>query len=74
MELADLARVNAWIRTPGHFDAVVDFAKVMEDPAHPTHLLPQYDSGDHLHPSPAGYQAMADAIDLRMLARLAAQR
>lgn len=74
MELADLARVNAWIRTPGHFDAVIDFAKVMEDPAHPTHLLPQYDSGDHLHPSSEGYQAMANAIDLKLLSRLAAER
>jgi lysophospholipase L1-like esterase len=71
LELADLDRVNAWIRQPGHFDAVIDFSKAMADPAHPTHLLPKYDSGDHLHPSPAGYQAMADAIDLKMLARLA---
>ena len=26
-----------------------------------------YDSGDHLHPSDAGYAAMAQAVDLRML-------
>ena len=61
---ADRQAVNAWIRTPGHFDAVVDFDKVVRDPARPDHLLPAYDSGDHLHPSPAGYHAMADAIPL----------
>ncbi len=30
-------------------------------------LAPAYDSGDHLHPSNAGYQAMADVIDLSPL-------
>jgi lysophospholipase L1-like esterase len=28
--------------------------------------LPAYDSGDHLHPSEAGYEAMANAIDLKL--------
>ena len=59
---ADRQAVNAWIRTPGHFDAAVDFDKIVGDPARPDHLLPAYDSGDHLHSSPAGYRAMADAI------------
>ncbi len=53
--------VNQWILTSGAFDAVVDFAKVTADPAHPTHMLAAYDSGDHLHPADAGYQAMAAA-------------
>lgn len=61
---ADRQKINDWIRTPGHFDAVVDFDKVVRDPAHPNQLLPAYDSGDHLHPSPAGYRAMAAAIPL----------
>ena len=56
--------VNRWIRTPGHFDAVIDFDKALRDPARPEQLLPAYDSGDHLHPSPAGYRAMAAAIPL----------
>ena len=43
--------INAWIRTPGRFDAVVDFDKAIADPTHPNHLNPAYDSGDHLHPS-----------------------
>lgn len=55
--------VNRWIRESGVFDAVVDFDAVLRDPAHPARLLPAYDSGDHLHPSDAGYQAMAQALD-----------
>lgn len=66
---ADRQAVNAWIRTPGNFDAVIDFDRATRDPAHPDRLLPAYDSGDHLHPSAAGYQAMADAVPLRLFAR-----
>jgi lysophospholipase L1-like esterase len=58
--------VNAWIRGAGHFDAVIDLEVAVRDPASPTRLLASYDSGDHLHPSAAGYQKMADAIDLAL--------
>lgn len=58
--------LNAWIRSSGAFDAVVDFERLMRDPARPDHLAPAYDSGDHLHPNDAGYKAMAAAIDLRV--------
>ena len=63
---ADRVAVNQWIRTPGHFDAVVDFDQVVRDPQQPNSLLPAYDSGDHLHPSPDGYRAMGDAIPLTL--------
>jgi lysophospholipase L1-like esterase len=63
---ADRQAINAWIRERGHFDAVVDFDRVVRDPRHPQRLLPAYDSGDHLHPSPAGYRAMAAAIPLSL--------
>ncbi|MGN5374539.1 SGNH/GDSL hydrolase family protein [Sphingomonas hankookensis] len=68
---AEAARqaINVWIRTPGHFDAVIDFDQVVRDPARPDRLLPAYDSGDHLHPSMAGYRAMADAVPLTLFAR-----
>lgn len=54
--------VNAWIRSASQFDAVADFDMQLRDPARPDRLLPAYDSGDHLHPSDRGYQAMADAM------------
>jgi lysophospholipase L1-like esterase len=54
-------KVNDWIRASGAFDAVVDFDAVLRDPAHPSRLLPAFDSGDHLHPGDAGYEAMAKA-------------
>jgi lysophospholipase L1-like esterase len=63
---ADRAAINEWIRTSGQFDAVVDFDKAIRDPVRPLHLLPEYDSGDDLHPSPKGYQAMAEAIPLEL--------
>jgi lysophospholipase L1-like esterase len=59
--------VNAWIRTGGAFDGVVDFDKVMQDPSNPVALNPGFDSGDHLHPNAAGMQAMANSIDLGLL-------
>jgi lysophospholipase L1-like esterase len=59
--------VNHWIRTSGAFDGVIDFAKVIADPRHPQMFNPKYDSGDHLHPNDAGYQAMGSAIKLKML-------
>jgi lysophospholipase L1-like esterase len=59
--------VNDFIRTSGVFDAVIDFDAAVRDPADPQQIRPEYDSGDHLHPSDAGYKAMADAINLRTL-------
>ena len=63
---ADRQAINAWIRQPGHFDAVIDFDRAVRDPRHPGRMLPAEDSGDHLHPSPAGYRAMAAAIALEL--------
>ena len=60
----DRQRVNAWIRTSDHFDAVIDFDRVAGDPEDPQRLNPAYDSGDHIHPSPAGYRALGEAIPL----------
>jgi lysophospholipase L1-like esterase len=63
-------KVNEWIRSGGAFDGVVDFDTATRDPAHPSRLLPRFDSGDHVHPNDAGNRAMADAIDLKYLAHL----
>lgn len=58
--------VNDWIRTSGAFDGVIDFDKATRDPAHPLTFAPAYDSGDHLHPRDAGYDVMANSIDLSL--------
>ncbi len=59
--------VNRWIRHGGGFDAVIDFDAAVADRADPMRLSPRYDSGDHLHPNDAGYQAMAAAVPLGIL-------
>ncbi len=57
---------NAFIRSSGKFDGVIDFDKATRDPANPPELLPANDSGDHLHPADAGYKVMGESIDLKL--------
>jgi len=64
--------VNSWIRSSDEFDGVIDFDLATRDPAHPTRFLPAYDSGDHLHPSDLGYQAMGNAVPLTLFRSLGA--
>ena len=66
---ADRQAVNEWIRAPGHFDAVIDFDAVVRDPRQPDRLRSDYDCGDHLHPSAAGYKAMGESIPLTLFKR-----
>ena len=58
--------VNAWIRTSGAFDAVVDLDAALHDPAQPTRLRAAADDGDGLHPSVAGHRMIAEAVDLAL--------
>jgi lysophospholipase L1-like esterase len=58
--------VNEWIRTGNAYDGVIDFDKATRDPGDPKKFLDKYDGCDYLHPSDAGYKAMADAIDLSL--------
>ncbi len=62
-------KVNAWIRTSGQFDAVVDFDKATRDAKEPDQLASDLDSGDHLHLNSEGYKRMAAAIDLKLFAK-----
>ncbi len=70
--LAQRQKVNDWIRTPGHFDAVIDLDAAVRDAADPDKLqegfatLPPNVGTDYLHLNPAGYRAMADAVDLNL--------
>jgi lysophospholipase L1-like esterase len=63
---AKRAALNEWIRTSKEYDGVIDFDAATRDPKQPTRFLSTYNSGDNLHPSDAGYQAMANAIDLSL--------
>ena len=59
-------KFNGWLRrqaAAGDYDGLVDFAKVLEDPEKPGYMLPAYDSGDHLHPGPAGGARMAEEAE-----------
>jgi len=58
--------LNQWIRSSHAFDAVLDFDKVVLDPANPERIRPALDSGDHLHPNDAGYEAMGNSIDISL--------
>ncbi|MGZ3710786.1 MAG: SGNH/GDSL hydrolase family protein [Bdellovibrionota bacterium] len=60
--------VNRWIREGGAYDGVVDFDLALRNPAQPLKLLEKFDSGDHIHPSDAGYKAMAEAVNLQFFA------
>jgi len=56
--------VNTWIRTNTLYDGLIDFDKTVRNPMTLTNLIASFNSGDGLHLTPAGYQAMADSIDL----------
>jgi lysophospholipase L1-like esterase len=58
--------LNQWIRTSGSYDGVIDFEAVVRDPAMPTRIKSEFDSGDHLHPNDAGYKAMGESVDLSL--------
>ena len=58
--------LNNWIKTGGAFDGVIDFATATADPANPLAFRADYNLRDKLHPNDAGYQAMANAIDLSL--------
>ncbi len=64
--------VNQWIRTSGAFDGVVDFDAATRDPKNPKKFMEAFHAGDWLHPGDAGYEAMANAIDLTIFAPKAA--
>lgn len=62
--------VNAWMRSAAPFDLLADIDLALRDAGAPQRLRAAYDSGDHLHPNDAGYQALAAAVPLAPLAAL----
>jgi lysophospholipase L1-like esterase len=61
--------INQWIRTKAPFDKVIDFDKVVRDPASVDLLYQPFNCGDNIHPSPAGYLAMGKSVDLGLFRR-----
>jgi lysophospholipase L1-like esterase len=62
--------VNNWFRTNTIYDGVIDFDAAVRDPVTLTNFqaafYPGVNANDWLHLNPAGYKAMADAIDLNL--------
>ena len=67
-KMAKRVEINRWIRTTDAFDAVIDFDRILADPARPARLDPRFDSGNHFTPNAAGYDAMAQ-VALPVLTR-----
>ncbi len=63
---ADREKINAWIRTSGAFDGVIDFDAAWRDPADPTRIRDNLQPGDHLHGNDGGYRVLGDAVDLAL--------
>lgn len=59
--------LNIWIRNSRAFDGVIDFASSVADKSDPLEIDPRFNDGDKLHPNDAGYQTMADMVDLNLL-------
>jgi lysophospholipase L1-like esterase len=77
---AERQAINAYIRSAGAFDGVVDFDLATRDPRTGglrAAFQPNSTTGgpgDRLHPNRAGYQAMGNAVDLGLFAPLFAHR
>ena len=58
---------NDFIRTTDLIDGCVDFDRALRDPDRIDWFLPEYDSGDHMHPSKLGYERMAMEVPEELL-------
>ena len=61
--------INDSIRKGGAYDGIIDFEAVVRDPGHPLQLLAKFRGADNLHLADAGYQSMANAVNLALLRR-----
>jgi lysophospholipase L1-like esterase len=57
--------VNEWIRTKAGFDGVIDFDRIIRDPADPDLMQPAFNCDD-IHPTPRGYYAMGSSVPLTL--------
>ena len=54
--------VNEWIRNENGSDGCIDFDKALCDAEDNAAFADGFDSGDHLHPSKAAYERMAETV------------
>lgn len=59
--------LNDWMRACPDADGCIDFDAALRDPERPEAFRPEFDSGDHLHPSAAGYRVMAETVPEALL-------
>jgi lysophospholipase L1-like esterase len=59
-------RLNNWMRSSGEFDGLIDFDLALRDPAKPTRMRSEFDSGNHREPSAKGHEAMAAAVNMQL--------
>jgi len=57
-------QVNDYIKKGAGFDAVIDFDAVVKNPNKPDEMIPAYNCGDNVHPSPIGYFLMGKSVEL----------
>lgn len=65
---AEREKVNRFIRTTALFDGVFDFDRAVRDPANPQALQDRFANVDNFHPNDAGYQRLAQEVDLSLVA------
>jgi lysophospholipase L1-like esterase len=60
--------VNTYVKS-GAYDGYIDLNAAVSDTSNPPKLPAAYDSGDGLHLTPAGYQKLADTVDLTLFTK-----
>ena len=61
--------VNEWIRTPGNFDACIDFDQAIRDPENPEKMMAEY-TNDWLHPNTEGYAFLGKSVDMDLFTEI----
>lgn len=58
--------LNAWIRSSGAFDAVLDLDAIVRDPLRPTRYRDGLHTANNFGPNEAGERQLVDAMDLKL--------
>ncbi len=66
--MQSVSEFNAWVKTYANAQgySVIDFYDLLNNPVNSGHYVAQYNSGDGIHPSALGYQAMGLYVPLEV--------